>query len=492
MSESFKLEIWICIVTLTYILGFLQIYGVYKFKSIYGLLIVQKRYPQLVLIETIASLIELFIGVPLWVHSMFEATETHSGIDTLETVIEYSGFMVITYAAHFIGNIEAVRLWLMCYDLNYLHSSVNEVWKSEIDTSFSEKDWYLKQRSTFGSKPYVARRVFIYYLCAATLGSIALISTNAANFGYIGQCIDATLMGTPVAFTLYIYYKCPKKLNDNFLFHYEFKTSAIIFSTGYVVYFTAWIIYFCGFPLINIIIMALDCVWAGSVPSLLSTIWIPQKILRKHEWTVDADHQIRTHTYSVTDSTRVKSQHKVSVVEKLLQLLQNAQSFESFVKWMYREFSSETILCFIELVQFKQLAKQSIAAHKEEDKGRTSHVISDRKTRQYVFYESVPKSSIVYMNHAEISETNCAQHFKNIAHLLFEKYIKIYGELEVNISSGLRSAHYALDDKNYEQLDASQISTMFDDVVEEMFKFMMQSFIRYHQDAKSNLLHSGR
>eukprot|EP01084_Bolivina_argentea_P046516 85668_1 len=167
--------------------------------------------------------------------------------------------------------------------------------------------------------------------------------------------------------------------------------------------------------------------------------------------------------------------------KKLLNVLKNEKKFEAFVHWMYREFSSETILCFIELLQFKQLLKEKIIV--------SNDVISEQQNvrkmkgkREYILYENIPKSSIVYGNDSKsMDDISC---FRNIAHLLYEKYVKINGELEVNIGFGLRDTYFNLDKNNYQDIEASKFIGLFDEVMEEMFKFMVQSFRRFdHQES---------
>eukprot|EP01084_Bolivina_argentea_P046515 85667_1 len=355
LLNSFRLEIWIALTIFSFILGFIQIYGFYTFKSIQHLLICQKRYPSMVFIECYASMILLFIGIPLWVHSMLEAPQTQTDIPWIEKFIECAGFIIIVYAAQFIANIEAARLWLMYYDLNFIHISHNELWKSEIDKSFVENNWFLTHRITLGNKQYIMRRVFIYYLFAATSSSIIFMILNG-KYLFVAQFYDSMLFSVPIALSIYIYYKVPKDLNDNFLFLYEFKNTAILFATGLIIYLINQIIHWCGFLVLNITLIALDAAWATSLPSLMSTIWIPRQILRNSVWQFRPEFSVSMSSFDIVQMTQnnrninAENPHiKMSKNKKLLNVLKNEKKFEAFVHWMYREFSSETILCFIEL-----------------------------------------------------------------------------------------------------------------------------------------------
>ncbi len=60
----------------------------------------------------------------IWANNILNATDTR--IHSMETLMAYLGFILGVYAVHFIADIEACRLFLIAYDLNYLHSSKNE------------------------------------------------------------------------------------------------------------------------------------------------------------------------------------------------------------------------------------------------------------------------------------------------------------------------------------------------------------------------------
>merc|ERR1712154_426380 len=92
---------------------------------------------------------------------------------------------------------------------------------------------------------------------------------------------------------------------------------------------------------------------------------------------------------------------------------------EEFVHFMYKEFSSESILCFIEFVQFKK----RVMEYMEVD----SH-------SEVVFDENFTRSSIVY----DKEEINDVQDLRKMAHLLYKKYIAYNCELEVKISKEMR------------------------------------------------------
>ncbi len=67
------LELWIVFACISYILTFVQIYSLYRFKSMQYLLIIKKRYPTLVITESILVSI-LFFTFPLYINALFKST----------------------------------------------------------------------------------------------------------------------------------------------------------------------------------------------------------------------------------------------------------------------------------------------------------------------------------------------------------------------------------------------------------------------------------
>ena len=135
-----------------------------------------------------------------------------------------------------------------------------------------------------------------------------------------------------------------------------------------------------------------------------------------------------------------------------------------------KEFSSETILSFVEFVQFKQRLIDYMKSDGEQSEF-ANHLLS----------ESIPKSSIVYNDKNAVKESEDAiGMFRDCAHLLFEKYIKIGAEFEVNISACLRCHYMALDVKQWE-METSEFLNVFDCLVKEMYDFMRHSFCRYER-----------
>eukprot|EP01084_Bolivina_argentea_P315018 545685_1 len=261
-----QFHIWIALTCITWILAILQIFSLYRFKSIRSLLIVKKRFPILVMVEALLVIVWLLFIIVFWANSVLNATDfgNDSSTHLLFNYGEYPNHLV----AHAVTCTEVTRLWLVSYNLHYLNSSQNEKWKSQIDHTFAEKDWYLRNRNKFGNRKYVIIRVFVYYLFAVTI----IISTRLIN-ATIAPFVNGLFFSMDVMSVVYIYYTCRKykELNDNFLFYYEFRATTTIWCFCIFTFFLVMLFDIMGFVNIYAIIFVLNGILAISAPSLLST-----------------------------------------------------------------------------------------------------------------------------------------------------------------------------------------------------------------------------
>lgn len=509
------------------ILCICQIHGLYRFLSIQRLLIVKKRYPKIVLIEAIVAIFYLMIAVPFWSYSFLRLTIIPS-IDPYGWPY-YVGWVLASPPAHFLANIESCRLWLISYHLNYLHSSKNSKWKSQIDYSFSAKNWYLQNISTYGNRNYVLKVFMTFFTLAASICTIGFVVISGPETVHLGQFIDGIFFSVPLTITLYTYYKSPKQLNDNLLFHYEFRATAFIFASGFVGYLGNQVAHYLGYEYVNYTMVTLLAIYSLTSPSLLSTLWMPRKILSMDAWGKElmqhSDLQIMTEILSSTKrslsdaSNKTRSRVNTTTDTRLREILGNQEEFESFVIWMYREFSSESVLAFIELVQYKQYIIMYIQQKEPEIDISTIDIGC-----QYRLYDKIPKSSMIWdstnltkrksqyksKNKEEIASSSPSDSNEvistvfpldikspqddeskldqepvmsepqEIAKKLYNKYIRREAELEVNISSALKRRYSDYNENGWKlENGVKDLLTVYDDVIETVFAFMRQSYIRF-------------
>ena len=459
----------------------LHILGIYRFSKLRGLLIIQKRYPRLVISEAAVYCLVLSVVYPAWMSVILKYPST-------------SGYWwplifatLMTYSYQIAPTIETCRIWLISYDLQYLHSSKNQRWKTEIDASYAEKDWYLQNRGKWGNQKYMARLGFAYYFTTSTVmfASMLLVGSRGDRTLLIacGAALTNAFHIVHVALPFYLYMKIPQKLQEQLLFRYEFMLTAIILMTGTVFALIMYCLVMLNVWTLGWVLALINACYQTS-PCLLSTFWIPRKISMMSEWNA-----VCCNSPTVSNIGGSSGSFR----EKLRKTLVDEHKCEAFIDWIYREFSSEVILSFLEFVQFKKYIKEQI--------GKIC-VTGDEDPYDFELYDGMPRSTIVYdssqleqattpssresvasvsvdSGSATTPSNNTLMRCKRIAHLFFEKYIDYNSEHEINISGAMRNKYVKLEEEHYEAMELEQFVTIYDDLIAEMMKYLAESCRRF-------------
>ena len=457
----------LCTVCLAFMSGILQIYACCKFISLRSMLVIQKRYPKLITIEAIAVIIYLILVVPFYMNST--GHYTNFGNKNLEKYLwgpRSIAFLCFCPMQHLIWWLELSRLWLISYNLHYLNALKNEKWKSQIDANIANNDWYIRNKNKYGNARRVVPVAMIWWLVIVTLIDIGYY------FDFrLGTVINSIFYLQGVAIAVFIYYRCRNYyiLQDNLLFYYEFKATMTIWLVLLPLFFIGATIRFVSLEttmqIISSNIIGFTAIFSLFAPSLLSTLWIPLKFIASRKQQSQTLVTIKKSIeMSITDDELDAVNPDAFYNTELLDTLKNQQQFERFIQFMFRDFSSEAMLGYIEMVQFKECFVKEMDYKKEID---CIYVNS--------LYENVPKSSIVYDGKDDMKGI---ERMKRVADKLCDKYIRIGSEYEVNIAWSLRKKLIALAENNW-NMEMKDFISVFDRVLYDLFAFMKQSFERF-------------
>ncbi|ETO01702.1 hypothetical protein RFI_35736 [Reticulomyxa filosa] len=178
----------------------------------------------------------------------------------------------------------------------------------------------------------------------------------------------------------------------------------------------------------------------------------------------------------------------------LFNLLKDAKGFDLFMEHLFSgsllyvniKFASENLLCYLELCQYRAIAKQKWKEKSDMD-------VMDPLGDNFVLSAELPQSSIV--NHNQLSDEQ-----KAIA--LIDKYIATGAQYEVNLPYDMRMdfmkllhlnhprypRHLFQQQRNekqntqnnpFEQMAPSNFVFLFDPVLKELFQLMRQAYSRF-------------
>lgn len=480
LDDDTKFYIWGTVVIITTLAAITLTTGCVHFQSIRALMIVQKRYPKLVLLESALAITVTLCYFPLYMNRICQ----------LNVFSEYQRYLTtITYLfyplCHGIVFCECCRLWLMCFDINYAEVALkNREWRSKINGLAASNDWWIRNRRTFGNYNWVCRRCAI---CSVLSGTTSMTLFLLFGFTQWAQLIDGCLYGLPIIVILYAYYHCPRATKDVLLFDLEFKTTSILFTVALAVYFIAQVLWFLDVFLAQTLI-CIDGLIGLTFVSILSTLWVPRKILSKMVWW----HQL----YSQLEPE--------SAIQSLIKTFDDCKSLELFAAHLNHEYSLELLLCFVECVQFKQ------AFFEEYFKQRCDAVPLEGHRVTFDFGDEPLQSEIVFRSAkfrtlptlmsskhkiasfgldgrtslSNVQRTVTLRKFKRIARLLFEKYIREGSELEINIPSQQRKEYTRLmhDEREWlynTEVSAETMSTFYDEICLSQLQLMDHAFVRF-------------
>lgn len=400
------------------------------------------------------------------------------------------------------------RFWIMYYELKYSSSAMNSKWKSHLNPSLIDKDFWLKYKKTLGSEKYIFLSSFIGWIlfCLPSIILRNLKLSKCKNYSSI-HCvaINTSFLNIGMNLILLIIFvilmiQTPKILD---IWYLKFELNCLnkaILSTIIIVLILNGITFFNQKnELIIYFVTVLRVIIVGfgySLLALISTLFVLKRI--------DKDIKLKSKLKIESNSSDIDDSLSKYKLIKLSTILKDENNFLLFIQHLCRECAVELLLCFIELLQFKynlnsifnlSSSIQTIKTKTNDDNNNNNYYDNndcfDFNSCNLENNHSIPKSSIVY--NQETNNNQNIKQFLQIAHILYVKYIKPNGELEVNISGELKKYYFdhmddlneflernnKKDDDDDIKVTALELFQLFDQVIEEMYNLMLDSSSRF-------------
>jgi len=392
---------------ISFLFGLTLIFGVYTFRQIRHLQIIKKRFPLMVLIEASVTIVLILVLFPMYyVNRLYDdATESetnpepklHEHPTNGRHLVYISLWLAITALCYLLILLEAIRLFLMYYRLRLLESYQSQEWGSQITSTFSSKDYFLKNRARMGNAKWICKRVGVYWLTISILTAMGQwhIATHSASITFT-LCVHMAMtvfLLSPLAFIAFLWWRLPMNLLDNMMMDSEFKITCVILCIGTIGHLGVAILFGTSHNVsLTNGLWGLCILFSTAAPSLMSTLWIPRRISRNLgiygispcrdlvlERGLFKDRQNGSNGVRMTD-----------ISKEMRALIADERKMGALMAHMAREFSLESFLCFVELVQFKNHVISTI----QEQSPSFDPMVTER--RRYRFYGHCPKSSIVF------------------------------------------------------------------------------------------------
>lgn len=441
------------------------------------------------------------------------------------------------------------RYFSIYFDINFVHCLRSSEWKSIISTKFKQENWFLAHKETIGNISWQFKK---FLICWLFISIFAIIICNLYQFNIYSETFASILHGIIIflyaPILIFIYHKIPNIQNDIFYIKKEMRYILQVFIFQFLIYFIS---ISCQ-QLMNLDNFIVEYFWSviGMISASLYLYFLTIFILQKTCWNhkssdlqeklyLNAVHslssnassnrsnhsnslpKLRANTSTDNNYSEAIIKSKQKTIIDLFFVLRDEQGFQVFINHLVDEMSQETLLSFIEMVQWKTSFNNKLKDHihiyalpcyTNTDDG------NDKTTKDILLFKfpnCVPMSSIVEQKHEQNDDENddddeekemtpvvtndvngandgdyddekfIMKQFKISAYKLFKKYIYTASSMrppyEINICYTMRDPLIALM-KDYNQwidnnsIDKRELFCIFDECIIEMFDLMNVSF----------------
>jgi len=509
--------------------------------------ILRIRFPRIVSAEAVVAFFVLLLLFPawyfnicreplLWGHSEWSPQKVLRRT-MAQQLIDVVLWEAVTTAAYFMSHIEALRLWLIYYEVMLLEAFRDKTWGSQITSNFWRTNFYLRHRSSRGNIGWVSTRVLVYWATVSAVSvtvhfNVVRSEESSAALALAVHLLEGLVFLLPIAFIALLSWKMQISTTsqvDNMMLKDEFVGLCWVWAIATFGFFGTVCLMSLGLRSAALTSVAVVLVFTVSAPSLFSTLWIPLRIRRKKKRSGTAKANVRCIEFGIFRDRKRKRNGEMArgILEELAILLMDGEKMKAMMRWMMADFSVESFLCFVELVQFKEnvvalLERQNPSFAEQEVVGK-----------RYKLHEHCPQSSIVFgasngnerdlaalatmvtveeengsdapgdgatrcresavelamfrsiTGNVERKESDALQldqesvsRLKGSAHLLWKKYLKNGAPLEINIGYEMKRHFDALEALGYGPLRPIEWVTLYDALLFETERFILQSYER--------------
>eukprot|EP01083_Nonionella_stella_P145193 454513_1 len=460
-------------------------YSIHNFRTLKHSVMIQKRHPRILYMQAVLSIFWFLIVYPLMVVDFANLDQFEGLVQTVITRISRSIFPWFSFG---IFLTTAWRFWHIFYDLKYASSQKNSEWKYHLDPALVTHNFWLTHKKDYGTPDYVQKRCTVLYIVVGCMQVAFYHFVLGKSYEIFGNLFVALMASFPIGIILVLFIKIPEYV-DHFFIKRELKiiTTGLLISVAsstvvfvLVFFVPAHLVYLLAIKVFTIIILMAAVVSFWYIPKKVRYLEFEQRIAELQNRDNSKTHTPETGTTAT--SSKLGLDHIVKRLSyirrakmKLHSVLSHEKTFKIFMQHLAKEFSTECLLCFAEIVQYKfEMKKRFDVVNK--------HEITQKQyfTDQCPLADIVPLSAIVrngfeqdvhkYAPHMDTEKL--ANECKAVCMELFLKYIIEGSELEVNISHHMRCRlKNLMSSETFWRefdIDTNALFCLFDDVAEQM------------------------
>lgn len=461
------------------------VYG-YKYYKQKEKIALKQRYAYINIIEISCVVLFMITGMVqdfLWVLIHFEWYTNNLLVETIVTnlLLTFIDLLFLSWTW---------RFFIIIYDMKIINIDCNQQWiniinPNEMETAQLNRNWYYRHKSKFGNAKWFGRHcilpitiiIVIFNTCVISIfhpysdrfEDDLLVLYVAINYGFMLMMI---------IFLSILFCTIPK-FQDHFFVYGEMKRLIIIALFG------VFISMFWSYSYVGINNISLSATYiisdAGRIvqdimflaETMISTWWVLAKLkmvsIRTHEKAKSIDHRSAILLQSAKSHPESFQQARLNVI------LRNKDYFQVFMLHLGKEFSYQFLVAFIEIIQLQNYIQDNMRLNDDE-----------LSFRDIEFYESIPKSIIVYGEDEKEEKSDSddmLQRIKQKSTKLYDKYIDSGMGYEIILTKGTK--HEISDVMSHidwiddDEIDIDKVMKLWDDVSNELHLLLLNSFNRF-------------
>eukprot|EP01083_Nonionella_stella_P172208 590232_1 len=476
-----------------------DVYWLHRFWQNRDALIISKRHPKLLASALILIWIWI-IGYYTLVALVIEGYCDRWTINTINIFVVHP-FLFAEIA------LNTTRYWLIFYAITYNYYVKTNKWRNVINPTTYSSNWFINNKDKYGNFRYLRCRVIMFtvlsYLLIVPPYILRPLVPQTHQF-YILWVLALLIyilfiIIMPIALDTYMLCKVPD-VEDNIGLRHELRFTITFFvliltSTAVVTVTVSQTtggkghmhgtIFYLWFTLSRLML---------TIRTQCHTRWplltFQEIIMDRFSETkqMELAHQntllIEGDDHELKFAVGAASNQKYIRLE-MRDVLQRQKMFDAFMQQLLSEYCAECLLCIIEFIQFKE----KIATDHKHNEFKSNANVSTVLALPAV----CPKSAIVY----QLDDSGHASEYKRVALRLYQKYIRIGAEWEINIDYQNRNRYKKMfgneetwnSTDEYDAIDGLlKLYTLFDPCIDSMMSLMSSAFNRFKNSKQYQLL----
>ena len=367
-----------------------------------------------------------------------------------------------------------LKNWFIYYKYHFTYYTIESEWLQLINSKLSSnQNWFIKNSYKYGNISYMSRIIGIPCIILASICNLGAVLTiiSLMNGSFLMLLLSLSLATIPcippALFYVFIVCKTPS-FNDTFHIHWESKIHSKILLVWAVV-----------FALTNGSVMIDKHAMIFGSPILNALFFLLIYV-----------------STTIIINKNVQNQHPVSKDDNgdatLKKVLSNQDSIHLFMIHLSKEYSMECLLSWIEFTQFQNYIEPQLNM---DVPIQSTHL----KNVDPTIPSTIPMSEIIETKENIPTNVVCTSvedekiYFAKIkAHKIYNKYIKVDSEFEINIHSSHRETVtnilHDLDFLISYYITMDDLCTLFEELKQEMMILLKWSLFRQRDSKYADLL----